>query len=521
MQNRPTPHHVAKRLKKTLIFIISGGVILLFLLMFIIAAVTIKINDDLNTNRLTAVTSIDEILHDKQEFLLPDNTSNILGLLDKNTLVDVVARNQPAVVRVLTVYCADISLTSGNASFNLKDACSAGVGSGSIISSDGYIATNGHVVTLTPKQVLVNSLSSVDDVEKYLDYLVAAGVLTKVSASAILKDVTEDTSDSNEALDGTIKLISNTTVSSKNTDVQYAVQLSNEPVRINRSGNRIAVDLTDTIVKASFVDQDFDPETADQSRKTGQFTSSDVALLKAEGLFPYVRLGTINSIGVGDELTAIGFPAFVDDSISTDKWQTVPSITQGKVTDIISDATSDGRKIINTSVPIAQGESGGPSFNTAGEQIGLNTYTTLECKDLKCFGDGQARDIADLKELLRKNRITLKTGGVTDDWHVGLDAYISGNYTEALVAFGKVQEAYPANYLVSPLSRLARQQIGGSTDTSLSFQARTVTTTIFIVIVGIMFIIITTIIILIVYFTRKHNREATSLNTDISPPTPM
>jgi len=226
-------------------------------------------------------------------------------------------------------------------------------------------------------------------------------------------------------------------------------------------------------------------------------------------------------VQVGDQLTAIGFPAFIDDSVSTNQWQTVPSITQGKVTDIIVDATSNGRKIIDTSVPIAQGESGGPSLNDAGEQIGLNTYSALKCKDLKCFGNGLVRDIADLKVLLKNNNITLATGGVTDDWSSGLTAYTSGNYTEALTAFKKVQDEYPPNYLVSPLAQLAREQTGSSTDISASFQARTVTMTLLTIAGGILLVLIVTIIGLIIHFTRKHHREEAIANVQLLPPTPL
>jgi len=364
-------------------------------------------------------------------------------------------------------------------------------------------------------------LTSDEEIQRYLDYSVAVGLLTPSKAAAIRTSAAKDISGANDALDATIALIPSTTVTVTNADLQHAIQLGNEPVRIDSAGNRMKINYTDTIVRASLVDKDFDQEAADQSLQTGQFTSSDVALLKMRGNFPYVLLGSSSSVKVGDQLTAIGFPAFIDNSVSTDQWQTVPSITQGKVTDIVSDATYNGRKIIDTSVPIAQGESGGPSFNDAGEQIGLNTYSALECKDLKCFGNGLVRDIADLKVLLKKNNIALATGGVTNDWNSGLDAYTSGNYVEALTAFKKVQDEYPANYLVSPLARLAREQTGSSTDISSSFQARTVTTTIFMIAGGILLIFVATIIGLIVHFTRKHHREEAIANAQIPPSTPL
>jgi S1-C subfamily serine protease len=464
------------------------------------------------------LSGVGDVLSAQKDFALPDNTSNIPTTLNQATLVKVVAQNQPAVVRILTVYCGDIKLVSSAASFSEKDACSAGVGSGSLISNDGYIATNGHVVATSPKSALIDSLSSTDTASRYLDYLVATGLLTRLAATELLTGVKNDVSTATTALEATVNLIPATTISSSNVDVQYAVQLSNDPVRISSLNNRLVVGFTDTIVQARLVAQDFDQATADQSLISGQFTSSDVALLKVSGSFPYVTLGTSSSVTIGDQLTAIGFPAFIDNSVNTDQWQTVPSITQGRVTAISSDATRNGRKIISTSVPIAQGESGGPSFSDAGEQIGLNTYTALKCADLKCFGDGFVRDIADLKALLQKNNITLKTGGVTDDWKQGLAAYTSGNYTEALALFKKVQAEYPSNYLVSPLARIAREQVGSNTDTSSSFQVRAVTTVVMIVVGSGLLILAIIITILIVYFTRKHHRAEAAAHAQ-TPPT--
>lgn len=518
MRSRQTPHHVARKLKKTLLFTICGGVLALCLLVLSITVVTNNLSSELVKTEQTALSGVSKTLKDQQAFALPDQTSNIPTQLDDKTLVKVIAKNQPAVVRILTVYCADITLQSGNATLSEKDACSAGVGSGSIISSDGYLATNGHVVAASPKQALLSTFTSNEEIKQYLDYLVVAKLVPTATATSILTAVKNGTTGATDRLDATVNLIPSATISSSDVNVYYAVQLGNEPVRINKIGNRLAVAFTDTIMRATLVDQDFDQETVDASLQSGQFTSSDVALLKMNGSFPYVHLGGSDRVRVGDQLTAIGFPAFIDDSVNTEQWQTVPSITQGKVAEITTDSALGGRKIFNTSVPISQGSSGGPSFNDQGDQIGLNTYITLQCEDQQCFGDGQVRDVEDLKTLLAKNDITLKTGGVTDDWYRGLDAYVSGKYAEALNSFEKVQAAYPPNYLVSSFSRLARQQIGSSSDTSASFQAKEVTTILIMIVGGILVVIVATVTILISYYTRKHHRETPVAIEPVQPP---
>ncbi len=86
---------------------------------------------------------------------------------------------------------------------------------------------------------------------------------------------------------------------------------------------------------------------------------SDVAILKVEGRFPAVELGDSSRISRGDRVTAIGYPAIVDDGVNTKKSKTVPTVTQGNVSGSGSDA--GGHKLFSMSAQIAAGNSGGPA----------------------------------------------------------------------------------------------------------------------------------------------------------------
>jgi len=499
-------HPRTKHLALTLVLTIVGGLVVSAGLVIVTLVLATNISDSALRNKEAANTAVTTALTEEQAFTLPENTSNVPELLDESTLVDVVAKNQPAVVRILSIYCADISVSVGGAGFSQDDACSAGVGSGSIISRDGYIATNGHVAIVTPKQAIIGSLDSISEVKRYLTFLIDAKLMAVADANTLLNNVIKGTDGAEDELAATVEQIASSQVVASDIDTIYAIQLSNEPVRLDRTGARYSVEFDSTIVRAVLVDKDFDPDAAEKSLQTGQFTTSDVALLKASGDFPYVTLGDISGVERGDQLTAIGFPAFIDGSVDTDQWQTVPSVTQGKVRDVGTDADVNGRVLLSTSVQIAQGNSGGPSFNDAGEQIGINTYSDLQCQDLKCYGDGLVRDIADLKKLLERNNITLEKGGVTDDWANGLDAYTAGNYTEALNLFTKVKQEYPANYLVSSMSRLAREQSGTPSDTSGTVQAQS-TITIVLVLIGLIVVVIAaTTTFLIIYFNYRHRQ---------------
>lgn len=504
---QPIPHgHITKKLRLIAGIIFLLGVTMIGLLAATILLVNYNIDQTAARSKQLAIENVNILLQAQQKFSLPEGTSYVPTTLDDATLVNVVAKNQPSVVRIVTIYCADITLSSIRATANFADSCSGRVGSGSIISSDGYIASSGHVVSVTPEKSLIESLTEPDDVNRYINYLVVSRLLTITEANALRKGLNAESLDALSALEATSDLIPDDQINAANVTVKHAVQLSNQPVNILESGSRLALEYTDTVVKAKLIDLDYDQASSDAALTTGEFTTSDVALLKVTGSFPYITLGSIDTVKAGDQLTAIGFPSAID-GVDSELTQAVPSITQGKVTEIRFDAAENPRKIIGTTVPIGQGNSGGPALNDAGEQIGLNTYSILECPDLKCYGDGQVRDIADLKALLKKNDITLKTGGVIDDWSKGLTAYVKGNYSDALTYFTKVKTEYPANYLVTPFLNVASQQVGTDTDASSSYQAQGLVTIALIVLAGLIVIITIILLGLIIIFTRKYHRD--------------
>jgi S1-C subfamily serine protease len=507
----PIPHgHITKKLHLSLLIIVGLGIVMLGLLSATIGLVNYNIEQTAIRSKELAIRNVTILLQAQQKFALPEDTSYTPTTLDDATLVTVIAKNQPSVIRLATIHCADITLVSGKVTANFADSCSGRVGTGSFISSDGYIASSGHVVSLTSAKSLVNSLTDTDDIARYLNYLVSARLISARDATNIKTGVNNEDPDAQAAFEASADLIPLDQVNAANATTQYAVQLSNKPIAIDKSANRLSFEYTDTVIKATLVDQDYDEASSDLALTTGQFASSDVALLKAKGSFPYISLGSIDNVKVGDQLTAIGFPAAIN-GVSSELTQSVPSITQGNVKDVRFDSSDKVRKIIGTSVPIGQGNSGGPALNDAGEQIGLNTYGIIECPDLHCYGDGQVRDIADLKALLIKNDITLETGGVIDDWTKALTAYTKGNYSDALTYLTKVQDEYPANYLVGSLLNVARQQVGSTTDTSTSYQAQGLVA-IALAVLSVSMVLVTIILVsLIIILTQKHHRDMRKL----------
>jgi hypothetical protein len=89
----------------------------------------------------------------------------------------VAALYSPAVVKIYNAYCMDISI-DGKAYGT--GYCSAASGSGFFVSQDGYLATNGHVASVTPLDLVITDALSqyVNKGEpKYLDYLLSLTTL--------------------------------------------------------------------------------------------------------------------------------------------------------------------------------------------------------------------------------------------------------------------------------------------------------------------------------------------------------
>lgn len=393
-----------------------------------------------------------------------DSTAaNLPKDLEGETALKVAAKNQPAVVRIGHVHCADIALLLPNKQeyMRLDDSCSPVVGSGSIVSNNGYISTNGHVVTQSialPLLVGLSLKSQAGDskpINKYLSYLVDAGIMSQAEIEDMVSGVRDGNAEAIAKLTYSAENIPAELMAISNESRDYAIQLGNDPIKYSTKGSKIAFNYSKTVVPAKFIDANFTLAGSSQGKyDVSNSQSSDVAILKMDGdSFPVVKLGSVESIRSGDLITAIGFPAFVDDGLETKLRYTVPSITQGRVREIRFDSPEQIRKIVISNTPIAGGNSGGPSFTEDGLMAGLNTYGLAGCPDDQCFGSISVfRDVADYKALLAKNQISADTNSkLTAQWTGAIDSFIDGNYKAALEGFKDVKESYPAFYLAGSL----------------------------------------------------------------------
>lgn len=438
---------------------------------------------------------------------LPDNTSYVPEKLNKDTLVDVVLKNQPAVVRIGTMRCADVVLTHNSVTTTLKNACNGGIGSGSFISEDGYLATNGHVVSFNEETLLQGYIGLSKDqqeaqerIDEIVKFLKESSVIKESDIALLRQHIASGAMTKEELILLLIKKASEY-AELQNDKAIYAIQTSNEPMRLDIDGDRVTFNFSDTIIKASFIAMNFD-----ENNTTGGLTDttkkSDVAILKTEskGPFPVVTVADFSTLKPGDTLTAIGYPAFVDDGLSTTQKKTVPTVTQGTLQYLDE---VDSYKLAYTDVPISGGNSGGPSFNSKGEQIGLNTYGKIPCPDGNCFGDGVVRNAKDLTDLAISSSASFNTKStVTTTWNEAIEAFLVGNFKGAKKQFEAVEKSYPANYLAASLASLAASKIGTPEDRSSDFETSPILLYLLIGLAGLLVIGITIMLIIV----RKHHK---------------
>lgn len=373
---------------------------------------------------------------------------NTVSDVSLDSLVTVVARNQVATVRVGVSRCANMRWTAANgAALLLPKQCASVFGSGSIITSDGYIVTNGHVVTIADN-VLFNP--NTDDAwNAYYTFIVQAGYTTNAELSNLVNKARSGDKNAAVAVRGFIKKAPAPVISGD--QYHYIAQTSDDPIRIDTKTGEWQQTATNKLAKK--IDSEVD--TA-QSVLDIKSPYTDVAILKIEGTYPTVELGNGASVEESQEVTTMGYPVIADDG-GYNKSKTVPTVTQGTITDVVTDA-GNHRLFLMTAV-IAGGNSGGPAFDKHGRQVGINTYGGTACPDGdgSCFGRGVARDIEDAKAMAAKHGIRPSSGKLTELWKSGLEDFSRGKYSAAKQKFAELNQQYPNNYAVTKLLAIANE----------------------------------------------------------------
>ncbi|MEP7204748.1 MAG: trypsin-like peptidase domain-containing protein [Candidatus Saccharibacteria bacterium] len=408
-----------------------------------------------------------------------------------STTEKIAALYSPAVVKIYNVYCMDIDI---NGKPYLTAVCSGLSGSGFFVSKDGYIATNGHVASASPKDIVISDAVSAAT-KGNADYLLGLLSMTNFKESDIPTNSTAE--NTMGIVIDKLYSIPDSSITSKNSTVNLLVDLTDkqpdvtELAKLTKAGSSYPVQ--DTIKHAKLVNINYRAMDG-----IGGFKASDVALIKVEGdNYPVLELGVIGDAGQGADLSIFGYPGQATDNGLVDAKTSTVTLTSGKVSSVKNASGSD-KKLIETDTTIGHGNSGGPVLVDSGKVVGIATYTI----DGSGSGNGvfnYIRDIKDLIDLAASSSVTLNTDSTTQsEWQKGIDNFYTSHYSKSIVNFNKVKQLYPAHPKVDSFISGAQERIKNGQDVQ-DFPVVAVVSVAAVLIIGI------TVTILLVVRHKKHH----------------
>jgi S1-C subfamily serine protease len=366
---------------------------------------------------------------------------------NKEDILDVNAIS-PAVVKVYHFICGHLVL-KGKAYGG--DVCGASVGSGFLISGDGYIATNGHVVAKDAADILVG------------EFLRNPALLAQFASSEGLTVEEISQGDVIASLLAKIYDLPQSELRLENKDEIILVALGEEPVTADseKEIRTLKIKLNEDFAKeAQVIDIDYEPKdllTIEQKTEEG-FSASDVALLKIDAQqTPLIHLADSSALQQNAEISLIGFPSDAENNLISNV-NLSPSVTNGTISSIRNAKGSESR-LFQTDADASQGSSGSPAVSEAGQAFGILTYRFKDNTQANA-AKSYIRDITDLKKLISDNGVNLNTESETQEhWEEGLRLFNQSRYSAALEEFKIVYDNYPAHRLVNTYGSQAQKAI--------------------------------------------------------------
>ncbi|HYF96716.1 MAG TPA: trypsin-like peptidase domain-containing protein [Patescibacteria group bacterium] len=364
-----------------------------------------------------------------------------------------VNRVSPAVVKIYHYVCGVLVI---NDTKQGQDACDGGAGSGFLISSDGYIATSGHVVSLEAADILVGQL--LNNPAFLTEFTSAAGLTaqqrsrTDVVASVLAKIY--DLPSQNLRIEDKREIT--------------FVSLGDRPLRSSTQEDiKQLFELPDSdhIKRAEITGLSYEPKdllVIEHDAQQG-FSASDVAVVKVNvSNAPFIKLADSARLQQNDPVLLVGFPADAENQLTSNN-AIGPSVTNGTISSIRKAAGSTSL-LFQTDADASEGSSGGPAIDQHGKAFGIVTYRFKGGSEANA-AKSYLRDIDDLKELIDSKKLTLITNdSVQISWDKGLDLFNQEKYSKSITEFHTVLKDYPAHRLADRYIEQAQQAIRDGKD---------------------------------------------------------
>jgi serine protease Do len=359
----------------------------------------------------------------------------------------------PAVVKVYHFTCGTLVV---NGQSQGREFCEGDMGTGFLISSDGYVATSGHVVVRDAADILSGELQNNPALLQHFAsrFGISDNQLYDIRSMSVLLAQIYDLPESKLRLENKRSIT--------------LVSLGDRPISVNSQAEiRRILDRKDDdfIKRASVVATDYsakDLYVIEQQNGEG-FSASDLALLKIDvENAPFIRLADTNTLNQNDRISLLGFPTDAENRLTSNS-TIVPSVTNGTISSIRV-ANGSASRLFQTDADASQGNSGGPAINQSGEAIGVVSYRFKDENEANA-AKSYVRDIEDLTAILAEKSINLNTQSITQSsWEEGLKLANQSKFSSAMSKYRETISAYPAHRLANIYGGQAQQAIHDGKD---------------------------------------------------------
>ncbi|NLC42920.1 MAG: trypsin-like serine protease [Clostridiales bacterium] len=340
-----------------------------------------------------------------------------------------------AMVQLMVENMEYYAFTTGNV--QTEKTSTAAVGTGFIVTPDGYLITNAHVV-------------HTNEEELYMQF--AMSVLEEAAISGADEFTAEMRRSgyqmSQEEWDGIATSFYNLMAQSieiNNLQTSYSCFMGNVTPGSDVSAKGISLDL----------------------RKMGEpIPGKDVAILKMDKTnLPTVSLGDDTQLRTGDKVYAMGYPAVATLSEALNVAQAIqePTLTQGIIS--AKKEMAGGWSILQTDAAIHGGNSGGPLFNDAGEVIGINTFGMIDTSSgSSVAGMNFAIPISVARQFMNEINITPTESNFTKQFKEAHVLFGSEKYSDALQILRNLNETNPGYPVLVDLLAESSSKAGSQPD---------------------------------------------------------
>ena len=366
--------------------------------------------------------------------------------------------SKPSVVRIIDGVAGAYYFAPPNKPAKTYNVSYVGLGSGFFINSNGYVATNAHVVSTFHE---IN--------QKGQD--VAQEILFWQLLQQVARDYNADP---------------------KN--------LTRENVTFVRNYSRLTgVNIYHHVIIPDGSVYEF--EEKQYGAPTGQ--GKDVAILKIEVKnAPVLLVGDSEKMNLQDHVIVIGYPGAADtfnSGILDSKSTLEASITDGKVS--ARKKSASGAPILQVSAPATHGNSGGPVMTDKMEVIGLLTFGGDRVNGQEISGFDFVVPSSTVMEFIKAAGVANEYGHADKAYREGLELFWNEQYSSAIPKFEEVKRLFPEHSEVNRLIQVSQQSIAEGKDKS------SVPWTWIIIVLVVLFLIIAVIVIGVTVFLIARRRS--------------